>query len=204
MKMTPSWYERRCPLAVGASGARAVVCCCTFLLMYTLILKCVHLLLKIVLRFLFSGNWKSNWFNVTLALRLQPANSVDGQLTLNLQLSLVLYFLVPQLRKRGGNLRPKELQKVQLGPGRKSAMPCEPLPAPSSPCPFPTTPGRPLKKRHGGQWWAALDSCSPPSTPEPWGEGGAQEQHKLEFQILLRLPAFTHKKSIPEASKLHS
>lgn len=98
----------------------------------------------------------------------QSANSMDGQFTLNPPLSPVLYFPYPHLRMWGGNFRPGELQEVQLGlrPSQNSAMLCEPLP----PCPCPTTPGRSLKKRHGGQWWAGLGSGSPPSTPEPGGE----------------------------------
>lgn len=186
--MKPSWRECRCPLAVRASGECAIhplllsvaIYC---LLMYIIILKCMDLLLRIVLRVLFSGYLIKLEFNVTLGSSLQPAHSVDGQFTLNLRLSLVLDFLDPHLRKWGGNLWPEELQEVQLGlrPARKSAMPCAALLARLSPCPCPTTSGQSLKTWHGGQWRAGLDSCSPPSTPEPGG--GPQEQHKLGFSI---------------------
>lgn len=162
----------------------------------------MNLVLRVVPRFLFSG--LTNRTKVTRNVESersspQPANSVDGQFTVNPQLSRVLYFLDPHWRKWGGNLRPEERQEVQLGlrPARKSATPCEPLPAPFSPCPFPTTPGRSLQKWHGGQWWAGLDSCSPPSTPEPgWvGEETTRAAH-------VRIHAFSHNQSIPDARQV--
>lgn len=191
-------------MQVKRSLSSAAVHC---LLMRTIILKCMNLVLRVVLRFLFSG--LTNQTKVTRNFEserssLQPANPVDGQFTVNPQLSLGLYFLDPHWSKWGGNLQAEELQEVQVGlrPARKSATPCEPLPAALSPCPFPTTPGRSLKKRHGGQWWAGLDSCSPPSAPEPeWvGVGGLGEETTRAAHVSIH--AFSRNQSIPESRQV--